>query len=105
MAHSYNLLGHLNGVEIVKTTSLHSKTIMNKVTPALPKLTKSLKVRIDHEIESMFPQDSVQWTTIEPLENLVHCISSAFSLITVGAPLCDDPEHIRLMSEQATLGK
>ena len=105
MAHSYNLLGHLNGVEIVKTTSLYFKTIMNKVTPALPSLTTSLKVRIGREIDSMFPQDSGQWTTIEPLQKIVHCISSAFSMITVGAPLCDDPEHIRLMSEQATLGE
>lgn len=103
MAHSYNLLGHLNGIEIVKTSSLYFKTIMNKVTPALPKLTTSLKVRIGQEIESTFPQDSEQWITIEPLQNIVHCISSAFSLIAVGAPLSGDPEHIRLMSEQSTL--
>lgn len=105
MAHSYNLLGHLNGIEIVKTSSLYFKTIMNKVTPALPKLTTSLKVRIGQEIESTFPQDSEQWITIEPLQNIVHCISSAFSLIAVGAPLSGDPEHIRLMSEQSTLGE
>lgn len=104
-AHSYNLLGHLNGVEIVKTSHLYFKTILNKVTPALPNLTGILKLRLGQEIESVFPQNSEQWSDIEPLDKIVHCISSAFSLIAVGPPLSNDPEHIRLMSEQARLGK
>ena len=104
MAHSYNILGHINGVEIVKTSNLYFKTILNILTPASPKLADSLKLRIGREVEATFPQDPERWSTIIPLEKIVHCISSAFSMITVGAPLCNDPEHIHLMSEQASLG-
>ena len=105
MAHQHNLSGHLNSMDIVKTTNLYFKIIMNKLTPALPKLAKPLQERIGREITAMFPTDTEDWIAIEPLDKFVYWISSAFSFIAVRSPLCDDPDHIRLMSEQSELGK
>ncbi|KAL6720897.1 Thromboxane-A synthase [Lecanora helva] len=102
-AHSYNLVGHLNGVDIVKTSNLHFKTIMNKVTPALPSMTAPLKQRLCQDIDLVFPQSKECWESIEPLNKVVYCISSAFSMIAVGELICENPEHVRLMSEQAIL--
>ena len=104
-AHSVNLLGNLTGINVVEESSLHFRAILLKLTPALKKLTKPLKLRMGHEIEAAFPTEDSRWTVMEPLGHIVQWASSAFSMVSAPYPLCDDPEYIRLLFEQASLGR
>lgn len=104
-AHAYNLTGHFNGMDIVTKTDIHAKAVQHKLTPALPRLLEPMKVRIGKTIGEIFPTEFETWSTIKPMDKILHCISMTTSLIAVGAPLCDNPEYIRLTSEHAKHGE
>lgn len=101
---SYNLVGHLNGIEWIAKTHLHFKTVQHKLTPALPRLTPGLRSRVGSAIEHAFPYDSREWVVFEPMGKVLHCVSRATSFVLVGTPMCDDPEYIRLTAEHAKHG-
>lgn len=58
MANSYNLLGHITGLDIMNASNFYAKIPLNKLTPALPRLTPSFKLRMDRDIKETFPQSS-----------------------------------------------
>lgn len=104
-AHAYNLTGRFNGMNIVTKTDIHAKAVQHKLTPSLPRLLEPMKIRIGKAIEEIFPTEFEIWATIKPMAKILHCISMTTSLIAVGAPLCDNPEYIRLTSEHAKHGE
>ncbi|PVH97411.1 cytochrome P450 [Periconia macrospinosa] len=93
-SHSSSLTGYLNGMDVVKETNHHVKLLLARVTPALPTLLPSIKSRIEHTIAETLPQDRDSWTTIRPINIIVHCISQAVTLTTFGPPICDNAELI-----------
>jgi hypothetical protein len=92
-------------MDVVKETNHHVKMLLARVTPALPILLPSIKLRIQRTINEDFPQDIRLWETIKPVNKVVHCISQAVTLTTFGPPICDDPKLIRLCSEHTLNGK
>jgi hypothetical protein len=105
MAIGFNLLGPLSNMEIVQETGLYFKTIVTKLTPNLPRLTPQLREILEREIDFGFPRDSREWVAIEPIHKLVQCVSSGFAWLDVRAPLCNDPELVRLVSQQSVFGE
>ncbi|KAI9666050.1 MAG: hypothetical protein M1821_003985 [Bathelium mastoideum] len=100
VAHSYNLSGHINGIDIVTKTDLHVKTVEHKLTPALPALTDPIKSRIGRAISEKLAPRTSEWVTVEPMRVILYCVSLTTSLLTVGAPLCDNSEYTGLIEEQ-----
>ncbi|KAF2187596.1 cytochrome P450 [Zopfia rhizophila CBS 207.26] len=98
-SHYISLTAYLNGMDVVLKTSHHVKLLLSRITPALPVLLKPASGRIQRTITEMFPQDTVKWTTVQPLDKVVHCISQAITLITFGEPVCDNPKLVRLCYE------
>lgn len=103
-SHSTTLLGHLNGINVVLETSFHVKILLNKVTPSLPRFFKPAASRIQGTMVHEFPQSTTTWTAVQPLDKVALCISRATTLMTFGAPTCDDPELIRTFVDHAENG-
>ncbi|KAH3912386.1 hypothetical protein HBI56_233180 [Parastagonospora nodorum] len=98
-SHSSSLTGHLNGMDVVKETNHHVKMLLSRVTPALPSLLGDLMYRVQNTITDTLPQSSEEWQAVEPVNKVVHLISKAVTLTTFGAPICDDPDLVRLCYE------
>jgi hypothetical protein len=92
-------------MDVVKETNHHVKMLLARVTPALPVLLPSIKLRIQRTIHEDFPQSVESWKSVRPVEKVVHCISQAVTLATFGPPICDDPKLIRLCSEHTLNSK
>lgn len=99
------MVGHLNGMDVVLKTNLHVKTLLNRMTPALPTILRPAAARIEESLKAQFPQDGAPWTTVMPLEAVAHCVSRAMTLASVGEPLCDDPRFIATTLEHNKNGK
>ena len=104
MCHAYSMIGHLNGMNVVLETQLHVKTLLQRISPALPELLKPASARIGETINNIFPQETVTWSTVEPIDKVVYCVSRVMSLASVGTPVCDDPDLIRLTFEHTKHG-
>lgn len=92
-------------MDVVLQTDHHVKLLLNKVTPALPKLLQPASVRIEETLKSLFPQDTQQWTPVKPVDKVVLCISRGVSLATFGAPTCDDPRLYTTFMEHTRNGE
>ena len=103
-SHSMSLTGYLNGMDVVQKTNHHVKMLLTRVTPALPGLLKPASRRIESTITGLFPQDTISWNTVEPVDKVVYCISQAVALVTFGPPVCDNPKLIRLCYEHTLNG-
>jgi hypothetical protein len=103
-SHYISLTAYLNGMDIVLKTSHHVKMLLSRITPALPTLLRPASVRVQRSITEKFPQSTVEWTPVKPLDKIVHCISQAVTLITFGEPVCDDPKLVRLCYEHTYNG-
>jgi hypothetical protein len=99
------MVGHLNGMDVVLKTNLHVKTLLNRISPALPVMLWPAAARIEESLKTQFPQDVSSWTTIKPLEAVAHCVSRAMTLASVGEPTCDDPRFISTTLEHNKNGK
>ncbi|ORY11854.1 cytochrome P450 [Clohesyomyces aquaticus] len=102
VCHAYSMTGHLNGMDVVLKTNLHVRTILNRITPALPELLKPARTRIAETMSKVFPQDTRTWKVVKPVEEVVYCVSRVITLAAVGAPVCDDPNFIRLSFRHTT---
>lgn len=105
MCHAHSMTGLLNGLDIVLKTQLHVKTLLQRISPALPDLLKPSSVRIEQAIDATFPQDTERWTMLEPIDKVVYCVSRAISLASTGSPACDNPDLIRLTFEHTKHGE
>lgn len=94
-SHASTLLGNLNGMNVVLKTNHHVKMLLNRITPALPELLKPSQTRIEETLTSLFPQRTDAWTAVKPVDKVVLCISRGITVVTFGAPTCDDPELVR----------
>ncbi|OTA98361.1 hypothetical protein M426DRAFT_69945 [Hypoxylon sp. CI-4A] len=91
--HALTMLGHISGIDIVRKTSYHVKILLSRISPALPELLEPTAQRLCRSIERVFPQATDgTWTTIDPLDTVVRCVSEGLALILYGPPTCDDPE-------------
>ncbi|CBF83089.1 hypothetical protein AN3256.2 [Aspergillus nidulans FGSC A4] len=102
MCHAYSMTGHLNGMNVVLKSNLHVKTLLNRITPALPAFLGPASARMQATMQETFPSVS-SWTTIEPLDLVVGCVSRAITLAAVGEPWCDDTELVNLTFEHTKL--
>ncbi|KAF2478185.1 cytochrome P450 [Lindgomyces ingoldianus] len=94
ICHAYSMTGHLNGMDVVLKTNLHVRTLLNRITPALPEIVKPARIRIAETMNKVFSQDTRNWKVVKPVEEVVYCVSRVITLASVGAPVCDDPEFI-----------
>lgn len=91
------MTGHLNGMSVVLKSNLHVKTLLNRISPALPALLGPASTRMEETLYDVFPHESNSWTTIEPMDLVVRCVSRAITLAAVGQPICDDPGLVELL--------
>ncbi|KAL4935323.1 hypothetical protein BDV06DRAFT_217511 [Aspergillus oleicola] len=99
MCHAFSMTGHLNGMNIVLKSNLHVKTLLNRITPALPALLGPASTRMQDAVFDTFPKNKGCWTVIEPIDLIVRCVGRVISLVAVGEPVCDDLEFVNLMFE------
>ncbi|KAI5925013.1 cytochrome P450 [Camillea tinctor] len=97
--HSFTLLGHLTGLDVVRKTSYHVKILLSRISPALPELLRPAAQRISASVERTFPRDTENWASVEPLDLVVRCVSEIVALALYGPPACDDPWLVRFCSE------
>ncbi|KAL9011895.1 MAG: hypothetical protein Q9180_009142 [Flavoplaca navasiana] len=83
-------------MNVVLGTSLHVKTLLQRISPALQELCKPASLRVEQSIETVFPQSTENWTTLQPIDKVVYCVSCVISLASVGTPVCDRSDYIRL---------
>lgn len=103
-SHSFGLLGHLTGMDVVRLTSFHVRVLLSYISPALPSLFTDMAERISAGIANEFPQ-SYHWTAMKPSKAVVHCISEAIALILFGAEMTrDNPELVHLAHEHTNNG-
>ena len=92
-------------MDVVLKSNHHVKLLLNRFTPALPVLLQPCCVRVNETLTELFPQDTTNWTRIQPVEKIVLCISRSITFIAFGSPVCDDPEIIRAFMEHTKNGK
>lgn len=98
------MIGHLNGMNVVLDTQLHVKTLLQRIGPAPPELLKPASGRIGDAISKVFAQETVDRSIVEPIDKVVYCVSRAISLTSVGTPVCDDQDLVRLTFEHTKDG-
>lgn len=104
-SHSFGLLGHLTGMDVVRVTSFHVRVLLSYISPALPSLFTAMGDHISAGIQNEFPQ-SEQWTPMKLHKSVVHCISEGIALILFGADMTqDNPELIHLAHDHTNNGK
>ena len=104
MCHAYSMTGHLNGMNAVLATTLHVKTLLQRISPAPQELCQPASVRVEKSIEDVFPQSTETLTTLQPIGEVVYGVSCVISLASVGTPVCDQPEYIRLTFQRTKNG-
>ena len=62
----------------------------------MQELCKPASVRVEQSIETVFPQSTEIWTTLRPIDKVVYCVNCVVSLASVGTPVCDRSDYIRL---------
>ncbi len=92
-------------MNVVLRTNHHVKLLLNRITPALPELLPSIRVRVADTLLSLFPQETDEWITVKPVEKVVLCISRGIAFATFGEPTCDDPKLVRTFMEHTRNGK
>lgn len=103
-SHSFGLLGHLTGMDVVRVTSFHVRVLLSYISPALPSLFAVMGERISAGVQDEFPQ-SHEWMPMKPSKAVVHCISEAIALILFGAEMTRDiPELVHLSHEHTNNG-
>ncbi|KAK2604179.1 hypothetical protein N8I77_007130 [Diaporthe amygdali] len=103
-SHSFGLLGHLTGMDVVRVTSFHVRVLLSYISPALPSLFAVMGERISAGVQDKFPQ-SHEWMPMKPSKAVVHCISEAIALILFGAEMTRDiPELVHLSHEHTNNG-
>lgn len=102
MSHSFTLLGHLNGMDIVLETAIHVKIIQNRLTPMLGNLVAPVSSRIQNDLTQLFPQTTTTMTRTEPFTKIVHSVSHTIAFVLLGTPVCDDPEFVELLHQHTT---
>lgn len=91
------MLGDLSGIDIVRKTSYHVKILLSRISPALPELLVPTAQRLCRSMDRVLPQKTDgTWTTIDPLDTIVRCVSEGLALVLYGPPTCDDPEIVHL---------
>lgn len=104
-SHSFGLLGHLTGMDVVRKTSFHVRVLLSYISPALPGLFSITGARISAGIEKEFPQ-SHEWTVMKPSKAVVRCISEAIALALFGAEMTgDNPDLVQLTHEHTNNGE
>lgn len=103
--HSFGLLGHLTGMDVVRLTSFHVRVLLSYISPALPRLFSITGARISTAIATEFPQTN-QWTVMKPSKATVRCISEAIALTLFGAEMThNNPELVHLTHEHTNNGE
>lgn len=92
-------------MDVVLKTNHHVKALLNRITPALPELLKPSQDRIQETLTKMFPQTNDIWTVVEPLDKIVLCFSRCMTLVTMGDPICDDPELVHTFMKHTKNGE
>ncbi|OTB17449.1 hypothetical protein K445DRAFT_57310 [Daldinia sp. EC12] len=72
--HSFSLLGHLTGMDVILKTSYHVKTLLGRISPAINDATPLMAERMTARLSHLFPQEIGVWASIDPVDALVNCI-------------------------------
>ncbi|KAI1127674.1 putative cytochrome P450 [Nemania abortiva] len=94
--HSYTLLGHITGIDIVRETGFHVKILLSRITPAINRILDPMAHRMAATISQNLPQDTEQWITISPLSLYARFVSVGVSFMFFGSPACDNPDVVRM---------
>ncbi|KAI1114204.1 putative cytochrome P450 [Nemania sp. NC0429] len=94
--HSFSVLGHVTGLNVVRKTNHHMRVLLGRVSPMLPTMLQPTAHRISAAVARLFPQNGNSWDMIDPLEIISECVTEAIVLILYGRPTCDNPEVVRL---------
>ncbi|KAI8949232.1 putative cytochrome P450 [Xylaria longipes] len=94
--HSYTLLGHITGIDIVRKTGFHVKILLSRITPAINRILDPMAHRMAAAISRNLSHETQQWITISPLSLYAEFVSEGVSLMFFGSPACDNPDVVRL---------
>ncbi|KAI0896221.1 cytochrome P450 [Annulohypoxylon nitens] len=94
-AHSFTLLGHLTGIDVVEKTSYHVRMLLGRISPALPELFAPATARLSDAMKHDFPQ-SHEWTEMYLLPAAVRCFSEVVALALFGPHMAQDPRLVEL---------
>ncbi|KAI1373128.1 cytochrome P450 [Hypoxylon crocopeplum] len=97
--HSFSLLGHLTGMDVILKTSYHVRTLLSRISPAVGEFTPPMAKRMTAKLVRLLPQQPGSWAQIDPVDALVQCISEGLAQTLFGPPICNDPELTRLCHE------
>ncbi|KAF7905077.1 uncharacterized protein EAF01_005598 [Botrytis porri] len=98
-SHSFSLLGHLTGMDVVRHTSFHVRVLLSYISPALPGLFAVTGARISAAILMEFPKSN-KWTVMKLHKGVVRCIGEAIALSLFGVKMTENnPELVHLTHE------
>ncbi|KAI1373812.1 cytochrome P450 [Hypoxylon crocopeplum] len=97
-AHSFTLLGHLTGIDVVEKTNYHVRMLLGRISPALPELFAPATARLSDAMKQEFPQ-SHEFTETYLLPAAVRCFSEVVALALFGLEMAQDPRLVQLTYE------
>lgn len=103
--HSFSLLGHLTGMDVILHTSSHVRALLSRISPAVSEFTPPMARRMTARLSRLLPQQDDAWAQVDPVDVLVKCVSEGLALTLFGPPICDEPELVRLCHEHTKNGK
>lgn len=103
--HAWAMLGHLTRLDVVRSTGHHVKVLLNRTTPAIPRLFTPMAQRLARSLKRLFPKEGEDWKVMELLDPIVQIVTEGTALALFGPPICDDPELIELCYKHTKDGK
>lgn len=97
MAHTDTLVGHHTGMDVVTKTSIHSRMLLSRVSPALGRLQKSASKQTAAMLADLLPKSTETWETIQPLDDIVLCVTCSMAESIFGLPLGHDLQLLQLV--------
>ncbi|KAF2661050.1 cytochrome P450 monooxygenase-like protein [Lophiostoma macrostomum CBS 122681] len=97
-AHSFNLCGSQTNMNIILKNNLHFRTLQEKLTPNLARLSFPMQDELDLAMREELPICN-DWTPIKPYHTILRLVARVSARVFLGLPLCRSEEWLEISTE------
>ncbi|KAF2198223.1 cytochrome P450 monooxygenase-like protein [Delitschia confertaspora ATCC 74209] len=99
VAHAFNLSGGHTNMNIILKNNLHFRTLQEKLTPNLSKLTRPMQEELNFAVDNELPECDDDWVAIKPYYTILRLVSRISARIFLGLPYCRNEEWLEISTE------
>ncbi|KAF2641486.1 cytochrome P450 monooxygenase-like protein [Massarina eburnea CBS 473.64] len=98
VAHAFNLSGGHTNMNIILKNNLHFRTLQEKLTPNLSRLTRPMQDELNYACKIDLPECE-DWVAIKPYYTILRLVSRISARIFLGLPYCRNEEWLEISTE------